>query len=93
MLVGVGGSGKQSLTKLATSIVTAKLKTIKITKNYGMKDFREDLQSVYLMAGKDGFPTTFLMNDNQIIQEDFLENINNILNTGEIAKLFDDESV
>ena len=45
------------------------------------------------MAGKEGYPTTFLMNDNQIIQEDFLESLNNILNTGEIAKLFDEESV
>ena len=45
-------------------MVMAKLKTIKITKNYGMKDFKEDLQEVYLMSGKEGNPTTFLMNDN-----------------------------
>ena len=33
-----------------------------------------------------------LLNERQIIKEDFLENMNNILNTGEIAKLFDDEA-
>lgn len=29
-------------------------------------------------------PTTFLIADNQIVQEEFLEDINNILNSGKI---------
>lgn len=41
-----------------------------------------------LDAGCDGKPSTFLMTDTQIMYESFLEDINNILNTGEITNLY-----
>jgi dynein heavy chain len=48
-----------------------------------------------LESGCQGLPNTFLMTDNQISDETFLEDINNILNTGEITNLYtkDDEEV
>lgn len=36
-------------------------------------------------------PTTFIMNDTQIMYESFLEDINNILNTGEITNIYEEE--
>ena len=41
-----------------------------------------------LDAGCDGTQCTFLMTDTQIMYESFLEDINNILNTGEITNLY-----
>lgn len=41
-----------------------------------------------LNSGCDAIPNTFLITDNQIMYETFLEDINNILNTGEITGLF-----
>jgi dynein heavy chain len=41
-----------------------------------------------LDAGCDGVQCTFLMTDTQIMYESFLEDINNILNTGEITNLY-----
>jgi dynein heavy chain len=41
-----------------------------------------------LFAGCDGRKTTFILTDNQIMYESFLEDINNILNTGEITNLY-----
>jgi len=38
-----------------------------------------------------GVPTTFLMTDTQITQETFLEDLNNVLNTGEITNLYSKE--
>lgn len=38
-----------------------------------------------LQSGCDAIPNTFLMTDTQIINETFLEDLNNILNTGEIS--------
>jgi hypothetical protein len=36
----------------------------------------------WLQAGSAGQPTVFLFSDNQMKEESFLEDINNILNTG-----------
>jgi len=41
-----------------------------------------------LETGCDSLPQTFLMTDTQISYESFLEDINNILNTGEITNLY-----
>lgn len=41
-------------------------------------------QLVLKKAGADNMPTVFLFNDTQLKLEQFLEDINNILNTGEV---------
>ena len=39
-------------------------------------------------AGKDGNTTVFLLTDTQIKQESFLEDVDGLLNAGEVANLF-----
>jgi dynein heavy chain len=39
-------------------------------------------------AGENGGRTVFLLTDSQIPQESFLEDVNNILNSGEVPNLF-----
>jgi dynein heavy chain len=43
LLVGVGGSGKQSLTKLASFIMNFTTYSITISATYGMNDLKTDL--------------------------------------------------
>jgi dynein heavy chain len=47
LLVGFGGSGKQSLTKLATFVAGYKTWTINLVRNYKEEDFRNDLLELY----------------------------------------------
>ena len=42
-------------------------------------------------VGGKGQPTSFIFNDNSIKEEAFLEDVNNILNTGEVPNIFTPE--
>ena len=88
MLVGVGGSGKQSLTRFASFLAEYQCHQIEITRHYGPPEFREDLKHLYKIAGLEGSPVVFLFTDNQIVDESFVEDLNNVLNSGEVPGMY-----
>ncbi len=92
-LIGVGGSGRQSLTRLASYLVDTKVFQIKISKNYRHVEFRDDLKKLYLTTGVENKPLVFLLTDAQIINEIFLEDLSNILSSGEVPNLFGPEEL
>eukprot|EP00891_Asterochloris_glomerata_P001316 jgi/Astpho2/1316/Aster-06188 len=106
LLVGVGGSGKQSLARLAGHICGYSTYTIVISGNYNMNNFKEELQKMYKRAGGTdliflvtdshssvvaGEGLMFLFTDSQIVDERMLVYINDLLSSGEIPDLFAQE--
>ena len=92
LLIGVGGSGKQSLSKLAAFICQCDLTQISVTSDFNTNDFKEILKDLYRKSGvKPGTPMVFMLTDTQITDERFLVYINDLLSSGRIPDLFTKE--
>ncbi|CAG9311235.1 unnamed protein product [Blepharisma stoltei] len=91
LLIGVGGSGKQSLSRLASFILGYDVIQILVSDKYTMNDFKTDIQEMYKKAGvkAGGTPCMFIITDTQIQDERFLIYINDMLSSGYVQDLFD----
>ncbi|XP_026730807.1 dynein heavy chain 6, axonemal [Trichoplusia ni] len=92
LMVGPGGSGRRSVATLAGHVNECKCMGMELKRNYDTPEFHEDLRKMYLRAGLHVEDTVFLFTDTQITKEEFLEDINNMLNSGEVPNLFDGDT-
>ncbi|KAJ3220317.1 hypothetical protein HK099_004389 [Clydaea vesicula] len=91
LLVGVGGSGKQSLARLAAFISQMEVFQITLRKGYSASDLKTDLAALYQKTGVKKQQIMFLLTDSQIADEKFLVLINDMLASGNIPGLFPDD--
>ncbi|KAL0819776.1 hypothetical protein ABMA28_007817 [Loxostege sticticalis] len=93
LLVGVGGSGKQSLSRLSAFISSLEVFQVQLRKGYSINDLKLDLAGLYIKAGLKNIGNMFLMTDAQVAEERFLVLINDLLASGEIPELFADDEI
>ena len=64
------------------------IKKVEIARGYTSVEWREDLKAILRKTTEGDMPGVFLFTDTQIKQESFLEDLNNLLNAGEVPNLF-----
>ena len=108
LLLGIGGSGRQSLVRLAAFLCEMVIFQIEIGRRYDHAEFREgetircatvsinvclDLRRLMKLCGVANREVVFLFVDTQIIDDAFLEDLNALLHTGEVPNLFRHEDL
>ncbi|CAD2220775.1 AAA+ lid domain/P-loop containing dynein motor region D4/Microtubule-binding stalk of dynein motor/ATP-binding dynein motor region/Dynein heavy chain region D6 P-loop domain/Dynein heavy chain AAA lid domain/Dynein heavy chain C-terminal domain containing protein, putative [Angomonas deanei] len=88
LLIGLGGSGRSSLTRLATYFAGYTVFSIETHKKYDVDRFHDDLRVLYKACGVKRQQKVFYFSDNQIMYPSFLEDLNNMLSSGEVPNLF-----
>jgi len=77
---------------MASYITGCSISSLGAKKTYTQKNFREDISEKSIRpAGVGGEKISLIINDNQITNEIFLEDINSLLNSGEIPNLWENE--
>ncbi|KAK9497783.1 hypothetical protein O3M35_003707 [Rhynocoris fuscipes] len=88
LLVGVSGSGRQSLTALAAYIYNQPIFQPQITKSYGFMDWRNDLKVLLKECGGRKKQGVFLFTETQVKADYNLQDIDALLNSAEVPNIF-----
>ena len=87
-MIGVGGSGRQSLSRLAVFIMGQNFVEPHLTKNYTYEAWSEDIKEMFGTTGCDHKTTSFFLSDACLKFDFMLEDVNSFLNSGEIPNLY-----
>jgi len=93
MLVGVKSSGRKSISRLSLQVSSMEVFEIQITRTYSFDEWRENMKSLMKMVGSQDCQTGFLFSDSQLIGNYQLEDLSNLLISGEIPNLFDRDEI
>jgi len=92
MLLGLGGSGKQTLARFAASVSRYQVFKNDITRSYSMSEFKEDLKALFVQTGCQGERVCYILPDSPVLMTDsFMEVVNTILQSGVDPRLYANE--
>jgi dynein heavy chain len=85
LLLGLGGSGRESLTRMSASMAGAHW--FGFNQRYGLSKFQEQLKKAMLSAGLESCVATLFVRDSDVADEAVLEDLNCLINSGEVPGL------
>ena len=93
LLAGRAGVGRRAAVCLVSALHSARLVTLKMGKNFGLKQFRNELKSVMQASGVEGEQIFLMIEDHNIISDEMLDLLNSLLSSGEIPGLYSPEEL
>lgn len=91
LLVGESGAGKTVLSRFVSWMNGISVFQIKLTSNYTLENFDDDLRVVLKRCGCEGEKICFIFDESNVLGSAFLERMNALLASGEVPGLFEDD--
>ncbi|XP_043928516.1 cytoplasmic dynein 2 heavy chain 1 isoform X1 [Protopterus annectens] len=88
LLAGCSGVGRRTAVSVVAHMHGAVMFTPRVSRGYEEKQFKNDLKHVMQLAGIEGQQVVLLLEDYQFVHPSFLEMVNSLLSSGEVAGLF-----
>ncbi|KAK7197103.1 dynein heavy chain [Novymonas esmeraldas] len=91
LLVARSGVCASQIVRLVAYSARTEVVTLGITREYGVKQFTAELKAAMTKAGVEGQSVVLLLEDFNFFHPYFLETVNSLLSSGEVAGLFTQE--
>ena len=91
ILIGNAGLGLSEITKLAVFLCNYDIVEIKLVPNYIIEDWYNDLKLFMTKTGIEERQSVFILKYSQILKEEFLSDLDSLINNGEIHGIFNKE--
>ena len=92
-MCGKSGVGRKSSVSIVAALHQAKLVNLKMGKNYGVKQFKNELKAAMQLAGVENEQVFFMLEDHNLISDQFLDMVNSLLSSGEVPGLYSNEEM
>ena len=93
LMVGRSGVGRRNAATICAYMLGYEFRTLAVSRDYGQKQFGDDIKNAMQAAGVKGEHTVLFVEDFQIVTEAILEVINSLLSSGEVPGLYTHEEL
>jgi len=93
LLLGMGGSGRHSLARLATAVANMDLEILEVTRKFDFQTFRGNIKTVFRKAGIEKRKMVLLLSENELRDDAFYEDLSSMLSGGDIPGLYNTEEL
>lgn len=91
LLIGLGGNGRQSLTRLSSFIMDYDLYQVEVNKSFTLDMWKQEMIKLMTITGVENKNVVFLVNESHFSTSFIMEDIDSLINTGDIPNLWSSE--